>query len=98
MGHLLVPLCCRNAGELVSVNGKMDTRVGGRQECEFAEQEVWRTLGVGLSDRFASMASPQLESKPRSRCAPMCDVPAWRGGKCTCAPVEAKDGEVLSSL
>lgn len=38
VGHLLVPLRCRSAGELVSVNGEVNARVGGRQGCGFAEQ------------------------------------------------------------
>ena len=28
----------------------------------------------------------------------MCDVPAWRGGRCTCALVKAKGGEKLTSF
>lgn len=39
-----------------------------------------------------------VESVPRSRYLPTCDVPAWRGGRCTCASVEAKGGEMLSSF
>jgi hypothetical protein len=30
------------------------------------------------------------EGVPRSRCIPMCNMPAWRGVRLTCTSVEAK--------
>ena len=38
VGHLLVPLCCRSAGELVSVNAEVNAQVGGGQGWRFAAQ------------------------------------------------------------
>jgi len=99
VGRLLVPLCRRSAGEHMSVNGEVIAQVGGKGE-------VWTgcTVRVAYLGSWSAGQARIVHGKcpagsvPRSRCIAICDVPAWRGVRCTCALVGAKGGKVSSCL
>ena len=98
VGHLLVPLCRRSAGELVSVTDRVKAKICGGQGCCAVSVAYLGSWSWSAGQVRIVHGKSAAESVPRSRDIPMCDVPACRGGRRACASVEAKGGERLCSF
>ena len=80
VGHLLVPLCCKSAGELVSVNGEVDARSVAGKSVDLLCSECgvpWELVGRSGSHSPWQVGSGKCGSESLSPYVRYASV-AWR--------------------